>query len=109
MGLATTCVSLVVSGAIGFVLLEIIFRFSFPQPLGVSYRSEMSIPVHTPNYTLHRKDPEFEITTTFNSLGLRDRETAIEKPEGTVRVLVLGDSITAAPKSRSTRELESAI
>ncbi|MCA9425737.1 MAG: hypothetical protein KC994_11715 [Candidatus Omnitrophica bacterium] len=96
MALATIALSIVITLTVAFLFLEITLRRFFPQPLGISYRSEMSIPVHTPNYTLHRKEPEFEITTTFNSLGLRDREYPIEKPAETERILVLGDSITAA-------------
>lgn len=84
------------SVAIALMALELTVRIFFPQPLGISYRSEMALPVHTPNHTMHRKTDEFEMATTFNSLGLRDREIQVPKPEGVYRIVVLGDSITAA-------------
>lgn len=90
--------AITVLGSIAIVLtaLEWTVRTFFPQPLGISYRSEMALPVHTPDHTMHRKTEEFEMTTTFNSLGLRDREIQVPKPEDVYRILVLGDSITAA-------------
>lgn len=44
------------------------------------------------NHWLSEKDVRIEI----NSLGFRDDEIPIEKPPGETRVIVLGDSITAA-------------
>ena len=38
---------------------------------------------------------ECAVQVTINSLGLRDVETSYEKPAGTKRVLLLGDSMTA--------------
>ncbi|MCG3198780.1 MAG: hypothetical protein GHCLOJNM_03287 [bacterium] len=76
--------------------LEGVFRLFFPQPLGASYSSWSSVPVHTPNYEFTNKTGEFQIRTRFNSMGLRDREYSKEKPTGSFRILVLGDSTTAA-------------
>ncbi len=39
---------------------------------------------------------EGEAYVTINSRGFRDREHAIKKPEGTIRIAVLGDSYTEA-------------
>jgi hypothetical protein len=39
---------------------------------------------------------EWRAQTRINALGLRDRERTYEKPPGTTRVLLLGDSITEA-------------
>src|SRR5690606_14955859 len=44
----------------------------------------------------HYETSEFEVSTTFNSWGLRDREYDRVKPPSTFRILVLGDSISEA-------------
>ena len=69
--LGMAAVTVTVGLGVAFLVMEVLFRVFLPQPVGLSYRSEMSLPIYTPNHTLHRNEPEFEITTTFNSLGLR--------------------------------------
>ena len=91
--------TLFAAAVVSLVALEIALRLFLPQPLGISYRSEMSLPVHTPNFNYHSTDPiagEWDLHTRFNSMGLRDREYTREKPDDTFRILVLGDSITEA-------------
>ncbi len=46
----------------------------------------------SPDYEGRIKTAEFDITITTNSHGLRDAEHSYEKPNGTLRILGLGDS-----------------
>src|SRR5262245_29159034 len=41
--------------------------------------------------------PEYDYTAYTNALGLRDYEFAEEKPPGTYRIVVVGDSVTFGP------------
>lgn len=51
---------------------------------------------HVPNFDGWIKAPEFITRVTINPLGLRDRRQSFEKPAGTFRVLLLGDSFVEA-------------
>jgi lysophospholipase L1-like esterase len=92
MGLVTIVVGLLAVLAV----LEIGLRLFYPQPIGVSSHETGGIPLHTPNYDFHYKTDEFDIRTRFNSMGLRDKDYSLEKPDGIYRIVVLGDSITEA-------------
>jgi hypothetical protein len=91
-----TAATVLLGLGICLAILEIALRTFYPQPLGISYSEAASAPVHTPNFPSHMVTAEFDVRTTFNSMGLRDRDYSLEKPQGTHRILVLGDSITEA-------------
>ena len=54
--------------------------------------------VHTPGahgtFQDCRLDTEFRTSVSINSLGLRDPERTFERPPGTFRIMVIGDSFT---------------
>ena len=89
-------VALVLSGCgIAFVLVELGLRL-----FGISY-PYFYIPDELTGFSLKpgaeglwRKEGEAYIT--INSAGLRDREHNLEKPAGTFRIALLGDSYTEA-------------
>lgn len=78
-------------------LVEIVLRITTP-------REVMRYFFVAPDQTLHHRfmplasgryqSTEFNTEYRINSLGLRDREYPLEKPQGAVRILMLGDSFT---------------
>ena len=79
---------------IGFALTETAVRFLAPQPTGLSHQDRYGLVMHWPNITRHL--PQFGHDVSFNADGMRDRQHQLEKPAGTYRVLVLGDSFMEA-------------
>jgi hypothetical protein len=79
------------------IVLEITVRLLEPREvMRYFFMSPDSVVDHkfTPGAIGHYKTPEFDVIYKINSLGLRDREIALEKPSGTKRILMLGDSFT---------------
>jgi hypothetical protein len=81
----------------GLLMLEIAVRFIEPrETMRYFFVQPDSILHHKfiPNAKGHYKTPEFNTEYTINSLGLRDYEFPAEKPAGTFRILMVGDSFT---------------
>ncbi|MBF0484179.1 MAG: SGNH/GDSL hydrolase family protein [Candidatus Omnitrophica bacterium] len=79
-------------------LMEIIFRMTrgTPNPLAdvTQTRSDTLL---TPNEIIHNRSSingEFETTIRINSLGYRGHDFSVTKPQGSIRILAIGDSFT---------------
>lgn len=98
---------LLFSVVLGVLVTEICFRIARRFVCIGASRGDMWEPVaeygwrHLPNaegwlFSCLGRKFEWQVRTRINALGLRDRERTYEKPVGTKRVLLLGDSITEA-------------
>ena len=92
-----TAALMFVSILIALAGLEIIVRAIEPKEV-MRYFFMSSDPVlhhrFTPGASGRYKTTEFDVAYHINSLGLRSPETTLRKPEGTSRILLLGDSFT---------------
>lgn len=94
---------LIVGGAVSLMLLEIGLALFYPQPTmrrlekgtpSVFLPSEILPYRLRPNSQGRLTRPEFDAPVWVGSLGYRGEDFAAEKPEGTFRVLAVGDSFT---------------
>jgi hypothetical protein len=77
-------------------LLPLVFSLLADRALGlIGFPAELPVrTAHPVNFKEVRRNIEFTYEFHTNSQGLRYREIPIEKPERTVRVFVVGDSMT---------------
>ncbi len=80
--------------ALSVAFMELGVRLFAPQPVAVSLQDRYGLAMHWPGLIAYL--PQFGMTASFNSAGMRDREHGYEKPPGVFRVLVLGDSFMEA-------------
>ncbi len=91
--LATGLVSVVLS----ILLLEFGMRIANPPHKLKSKRHPLFHSMLEPNQEIiWNRETDEPVLVRINSRGFRDREHTVEKPEGSVRVLMLGDSFVQA-------------
>ena len=82
---------------VSLVLIEIVLWILYPAPHVFTYRDPVSGAVFKPGdsgwYSAAPDGLRHKII--INSKGLRDKEYSYSKPDGTFRILILGDSMTA--------------
>jgi hypothetical protein len=88
LALAAMALTISLAGA------ELALRFFYPQRLGVWYPDRHGLTMLWPGLATYL--PHFGVSVSVNSFGTRDREHPVSKPEGTFRILVLGDSFVEA-------------
>jgi hypothetical protein len=84
----------VVSVVVALGAVELGLRNFYPMPMGVWHQDREGLALHWPGLVTYL--PQFGLTVSFNSAGMRDGEHAIEKAPGVFRILVLGDSFIEA-------------
>lgn len=89
------CILLVVF-FIGFILIETYFRLFNPQIRSFLQPDPVIGTKHIPNLTLKENNSCIQAVSRFNNEGMRDIDHTIEKPEGTYRIAVIGDSYVEA-------------
>jgi len=82
------------SCGVSLLVAEAIVATWFPQNLGTWGMTRNGITSHVPNLSVYL--PKFKQEISINSHGMRDREHAVAKEPGTIRILVLGDSFMEA-------------
>ncbi len=100
--LVVVAITLVLFGVGAEILLRVSCHYcTWTERNGRAFRSPYETPpgagwyhVHRPHQTTSYQQPEFDFELQTNALGIRDIEHAIAKPEGTFRIIGIGDSFT---------------
>jgi len=71
----------------------VLFAMAIDQVVGLVFTVPAPGLIYGPHERVRYRTPEFDVTVTTNSLGLRDRELRPRAP-GVTRLLALGDSFT---------------
>lgn len=85
---------LVATVVVTLAAIEVGLRYVYPQPMGVWHQDRDGLALHWPGLATYL--PQFGLSVSFNSAGMRDGEHAVAKADGVFRVLVLGDSFMEA-------------
>ena len=93
---------------VSLVLIEIVLWVLYPAPHTFTYRDDIIGAVFRPGDSgWYSAAPDgLRHKVIINSKGLRDKEYSYSKPDGTFRILILGDSMTAGlavPRKRILR------
>src|SRR4029077_17238077 len=87
-----------ISCLISLLIGEAVVAKFLPQNLSVWGMTRDGLTSHVPGVSVYMN--KFGQQITINAYGMRDREHDVEKPKGTYRILVLGDSFMEALQLR---------
>jgi len=83
------------SAAVAYVVLDVVAGWALIRPLSPPLvRDPIRHHRLLPNSYAELRQRDFAYLQRVNNLGLRGADTTLEKPAGTIRVLMLGDSFT---------------
>ena len=91
---AVVAVTLLTALGVAVVLCELLLRFLYPQTLGVWGQTRDGLILLRPTFDVYQE--KFGTHVQTNSHGFRDGEHDLGKSEGTLRILLLGDSFMEA-------------
>jgi SGNH hydrolase-like domain, acetyltransferase AlgX len=80
--------------ALALATAELTLRLFYPQPVGVWHQDPDGLAMHWPGLETYL--PQFGVSVSFNSTGMRGGEHRLEKSAGVFRILLLGDSFMEA-------------
>ena len=93
-GVAVVAVTFLTALGVAVVLCELLLRFLYPQTLGVWGQTRDGLILLRPTFDVYLE--KFGTHVQTNSHGFRDGEHDLGKSEGTLRILLLGDSFMEA-------------